>query len=216
MPHPIRKFMTSPVRTIRSTSTLAEAHRWMNDLGVRHLPVFEGGQLVGLVSQRDLHLVETLKAVDPRTVTVDDAMSQDAFVVAPETPLAEVCQRMADRKLGSAIVVDDQEVIGIFTTVDACRAIGTVLSERKPARGPATKARTAKKPAATAPAAKKTTAKKPAKKAATKSPATKPAAKKVAKKPIAKKPMAKKPVAKKASAKTSARPRTAMKKAAAK
>ena len=179
MPHPIRKFMTSPVRTIRATSTLAEAHRWMNELGVRHLPVFEGRQLVGLVSQRDLHLVETLKDVDPRTVTVEEAMSQDAFVVEPESALAEVCQRMADRKLGSAIVVEGEDVVGIFTTVDACRALTAVLTEKKPARGKAAKARTAKKPAAKAPAAKKAVAKTPAKKPVAKKAALgKPAARK--------------------------------------
>ncbi|HWV39977.1 MAG TPA: CBS domain-containing protein [Vulgatibacter sp.] len=201
MSHPIRKYMTSPVRTIRSTSTLAEAHRWMNELGVRHLPVYENRRLVGLVSQRDLHLVETLKDVDPQIVPVEEAMSQDAFVVTPDTPLAEVCQRMADRKLGSVVVVDGGEVVGIFTTVDACRALGTLLAAKKPARGATATARAAKEPAAKA--AAKRTAKVPAKKAA-------------GKKPPVRKPAAKKPVAKKATAEKAATKATAARKVAAK
>lgn len=54
---------------------------------IRHLPVLDGGKLVGIVTQRDLHLVETLKGVDQQTVTVEEAMSQDVYTVEPETPL---------------------------------------------------------------------------------------------------------------------------------
>jgi acetoin utilization protein AcuB len=122
--------MTRSVHTIGTQSPLSEAHRLMNEHAIRHLPVLEGGRLVGVVSMRDLHLVETLKDVDPREVTVEEAMSQDAYTVAPGTPLAEVARTMAQHKYGSAVIVRDGHVEGIFTTVDALRALDAVLSSR--------------------------------------------------------------------------------------
>lgn len=125
----IESFMTRSVHTIGTKSPLAEAHRLMNEFTIRHLPVLEGGKLVGLVSQRDLHLIETLRDVDPKQVTVEEAMSQDAYAVAPEMPLAEVARTMAAHKYGSAVVVRGGHVLGIFTTTDALKALDTVLTQ---------------------------------------------------------------------------------------
>ncbi|HEX8440369.1 CBS domain-containing protein [Archangium sp.] len=128
MPHIIDEFMTRTVHTIGSRSPLTDAHRIMNAHAIRHLPVLEGGRLVGVVSMRDLHLVETLKGVDPQEVTVDEAMAQEAYTVPPGTELIEVARTMALHKYGSAVIARDSHVEGIFTTVDALRALEVVLS----------------------------------------------------------------------------------------
>jgi acetoin utilization protein AcuB len=104
--------------------------------GVRHLPVLEGGKLVGIVSSRDLYFLETLRDVDPAEVTVEEAMTQTPYVVSAETPLAEVAAAMAEHHYGSAVVTDAHGVAGIFTTVDGMRALAAVLAERLAARLP--------------------------------------------------------------------------------
>ena len=158
----IESFMTRSVHTIGTKSPLTEAHRVMNEHAIRHLPVLEGGRLVGLVSQRDLHLIETLRDVNPKEVLVDEAMSQDAYAVAPETPLAEVARTMAAHKYGSAVVVRGEQVIGIFTTTDALQALDAVLTRASRAEAVAEVAGApARKPArkkAAKPARKKTVA----------------------------------------------------------
>ena len=128
MTHAVDDFMTRLVHTIGSQSPLSDAHRLMNDHAIRHLPVLEGGKLVGVVSMRDLHLIETLKGVDPQEVTVDEAMSQDAYTVPPGTELIEVARTMAMHKYGSAVIARDGHVEGIFTTIDALKALEAVLS----------------------------------------------------------------------------------------
>jgi acetoin utilization protein AcuB len=95
------------------------AHELMRTHDIRHLPVLHGGKLTGLLSIRDLHLVETLPGVDPEVVRVEEAMSQDVYAVPPKTPLKTVVSEMAARKLGSAVVVDGRNVVGVFTTIDA-------------------------------------------------------------------------------------------------
>jgi acetoin utilization protein AcuB len=134
MPHTVDAFMTRTVHTIGSRSPLTEAHRIMNEHAIRHLPVLEGGRLVGMVSMRDLHLIETLKGVDPKEVTVDEAMAQDAYTVPPGTALIEVARTMALHKYGSAVIARDGHVEGIFTTVDALKALDAVLSRKRTPR----------------------------------------------------------------------------------
>ena len=123
----IRKFMTADPYTIGQEQTLAVAHKVMREHRVRHLPVLEGGKLVGVLSQRDLHLIETLRDVDPATTTVEEAMTMDVYVTSPSTPLEEVARTMAEHKYGSAVVVDRGKIAGVFTTVDALSALAHVL-----------------------------------------------------------------------------------------
>lgn len=125
--HTIRPFMTPAPHTISTRQTLAEAHQAMRDRGVRHLPVVEEGKLVGVVSQRDLYLLETLRGVDVGRELVEEAMSDEPYVVAPDSSLEEVAEAMANRKHGSALVVENATVVGIFTSTDALRALVALL-----------------------------------------------------------------------------------------
>ena len=50
-------------------------------------------------------------------------MVPDPYEVTPEAPLAEVVATLLERRIGSAIVIDEGRVVGVFTTVDALRAL---------------------------------------------------------------------------------------------
>lgn len=124
----IREFMTVSPHTIAIERTLSDAHKLMREHGIRHLPVLEGGRLVGIVSQRDLHLIETLRDVDPAEVKVEEAMTQDVLEVDPSASVARVARTMAERKLGSAVVTRGGEIVGIFSTIDALYALATIAN----------------------------------------------------------------------------------------
>ncbi|MET0592909.1 MAG: CBS domain-containing protein [Polyangiaceae bacterium] len=125
----IKKYMTRSPQTIGQEQTLQVAHNIMREHGVRHLPVLEGGKLVGLLSQRDLHLVETLREVDPATTTVDEAMSTDVYITGPDAGLDEVAAKMAEHKYGSAVIVERGKVLGMFTTIDALNALVSLTKD---------------------------------------------------------------------------------------
>ncbi len=135
--HTVQKFMTVGPLVIEKDRTLEEAHRLMRERNIRHLPVVDGPRLVGVVSQRDLYLLETLRGVDPVSEIVEEAMTPDPFTVAPSAPLDEVAAAMAEHKYGCAVVLDRGAVIGLFTTVDALRALASVLRRRKVRSGAA-------------------------------------------------------------------------------
>jgi acetoin utilization protein AcuB len=125
----IDDYMTASPETIGPKASLAEAHATMRRNAIRHLPVVNEGELLGIVTMRDLHLLETLPDIDQDEVPVEDAMTEDPYVVEPGTPLKQVSGHMADNKYGAAIVVRGDEILGVFTTVDALRALHDVLSE---------------------------------------------------------------------------------------
>jgi acetoin utilization protein AcuB len=122
--------MTANTHTVGAEQSLALARRLMSQHDVRHLPVLHGGALVGLVSERDIAIVEALGGVDPAQVRVEEAMSEP-YVVTPQASVVEVAKTMAHRKLGSAIVsARGTEVLGIFTTIDALHLLVVELEKR--------------------------------------------------------------------------------------
>lgn len=126
----IQKYMTTSPHAIGRDQPLTLAHKMMKQHDIRHLPVLDGGVLVGMVTARDVALIETLRDVDPAKVTVEDAMSTTIYAVKPDTPLDEVVTTMAERKYGSAVVMQNNHVVGIFTTVDVCRSLAELLHSR--------------------------------------------------------------------------------------
>jgi CBS domain-containing protein len=122
--------MTPQPVTIGRGQTLEVAHQMMREHGVRHLPVLERGQLVGMLSQRDLYFLETIAGVELAEDRVDDAMSTDTYAVGPDEVVEHVADVMADRRLGSAVVIERDRVIGIFTATDALRLLSGTLRGR--------------------------------------------------------------------------------------
>jgi acetoin utilization protein AcuB len=126
----IQKYMTTTPHSIGSEQTIAKASQLMTEYHVRHLPVLHGGQLLGILSDRDIKLIEAFPDVDPTKLAVSEAMTEQPYTVTPEAPLDEVVGTMAAKKYGAAVVVQNHKVVGIFTTVDACQALSDLLKTR--------------------------------------------------------------------------------------
>lgn len=122
----IREYMTPVPETIDPELTIVQAAERMFSFGVRHLPVVEGGNLVGILSQRDVAVVQSLPDYDPKRCLVRQAMQPSPFTCGPGAHLDAVAREMAEHKYGAAVVVErdhPSHVVGVFTTVDALRAL---------------------------------------------------------------------------------------------
>jgi acetoin utilization protein AcuB len=126
----VDRYMTTSPFSIGQEQTLAQAHKLMREHTIRHLPVLHGGQLVGVISDRDLNLIETLRDVDAEKVLVEEAMTPSVYTISPKAPLDEVVREMAEHKYGSAVVMDHGKVVGMFTTIDVMRALAELLVTR--------------------------------------------------------------------------------------
>ena len=108
---------------------LAQARRLMREGHFRHVPVTSGGDIVGIVTDRDIKLLlgPDFGNPDERELKVRDAYIDKPCVVAASTPVATVARTMAEHHIGSAIVTKNDKLVGIFTVTDACRALAEVL-----------------------------------------------------------------------------------------
>ena len=122
--------MTPGPLTIGVDQSLETARALMADRHCHHLPVLEEGELVGIVSDRDLDVIASIPGVDPKYTSVRKAMSRRPFVASVSTPLAAVAHEMAKHHLASAVVMDEGRVVGVFTTTDAFGAIERLLTTR--------------------------------------------------------------------------------------
>jgi acetoin utilization protein AcuB len=126
----VSRYMTPASHTIEPADSLPSALMLMHTHRIRHLPVTRSGKLVGVLSMRDTSLVTTFAQAPPAAVKVEDVMVREPYVVTPQTPLVEMIRAMAERRIGSAIVIEDERVVGVFTTIDALRTFAEFLESR--------------------------------------------------------------------------------------
>ena len=127
---PIEKYMTTSPVTVTPTTTLSRAKLLLQEHGIRHLPVVDGDALVGLVSASDLRAIESLANVKPEDVRIRDVMQERPFTCRPDSPLDGTVNEMVAHKWGSAVVMHNQKVVGIFTSIDAMRALVELTQTR--------------------------------------------------------------------------------------
>jgi len=132
---PIKAVMTPFPYSIESGEPISMASEMMQQHAIRHLPVMEAGKLVGMLSDRDVRLVQDPKQkAPPDDRTVGDICTRDIYVVQLTDPLDRVLTEMAKRNIGSAVVVKQGRLAGIFTVTDACRLYGELLQSLFPSQ----------------------------------------------------------------------------------
>ena len=134
----ILAFMTPFPYSIDSEAPLAEAHAFLRERHIRHLPVTRNGVLAGVLTDRDIKLAlgPDLGSPPERELRVADVYQPECYVVDAREPLDDVAATMAERHVGSALVTREGKLVGIFTTTDACRALARVLRGQHPNAGP--------------------------------------------------------------------------------
>ena len=124
---PIESVMTPVPRSIGVGLPIAAAKELMVQEGIRHLPVLRGGQLCGILSERDVALLEAIEGLDESERVVEEAMTSEVYAVPRDAKIADVARHMAEQKLGSVVVLDGRAVIGIVTTTDLARLLASLL-----------------------------------------------------------------------------------------
>jgi len=128
----IESVMTRNPITVSGNTLLNEAQAIMISRNLRHLPVIEDDKVVGVVSDRDILLAQLAhEGLDNRNaLRVSDISTLSVFAVTPQSPLADVVEEMARQHIGSALVMEGDALVGIFTATDACRQLARVLRSK--------------------------------------------------------------------------------------
>jgi len=84
--------------------------------------------LTGILTERDIDFASRVDGMPLEKIKVKDACTTEPYEVTPLTRVSEVARTMGHRGIGCALVVENDNVVGIFTAVDACKLLGEALS----------------------------------------------------------------------------------------
>lgn len=118
----ISDVMTRYPLTLPKSADFALARQMMVWAGIRHIPITDGDELVGVLSDRDM--LEVL-AKDPAIGSnpkVGVALRADFQTASPDDSLTEVAARMAADKLDGLPVTKRGALVGLVTTIDILNA----------------------------------------------------------------------------------------------
>jgi CBS domain-containing protein len=129
--------MTKDPLTVTPTESIGQADDLMNTNKIRQLPVVQGKNLVGIVTDRDIRsflsgsLLDSPEARERALASkVREIMTTAPMTVSPDDDLPEAVELMIDEKIGGIPVVDDTEgLVGIVTYVDILRCFLNRLQE---------------------------------------------------------------------------------------
>jgi CBS domain-containing protein len=123
----ISEIMTEAAVTDRPGDSLAQAARKMWAQQTGSLLVLEGGELLGIVTERDI-----LKAVatgSPLDTPISDVMSKDLISVEPGTSLREAARIMTEKWIRHLPVLDGDRLVGIVSQRDLAGVLAGALNE---------------------------------------------------------------------------------------
>ena len=128
------ELMTKNPTFVGELTTVNEALNLLYEQDIRHLPVVRGGELVGIVSDRDLRRFRDVAPEDEpeaaaQNPTVSALMNTDPAQVDPEAEAGEIVELMLLHRVGAVPVVDSEtnELVGIVSYVDLLRLLQTHL-----------------------------------------------------------------------------------------
>jgi predicted transcriptional regulator len=116
--HLVGHWMTPNPLTADPTEKLLSVQKRMTDGKFRSLPVVKNGQVIGIITDRDIR-----RKTGNEIIHVQAAMSRDLLTVTPQTSVWDAARLLFERKIGGMPVLDDQlALVGIITTSDLLRA----------------------------------------------------------------------------------------------
>jgi acetoin utilization protein AcuB len=135
--------MTRTVVTVHPEDHLVDVRKSMQEQGVRHLPVVDGGKLVGIVSLNTIRDAAPSKATELSIhevhyllskMKIREVMKKDVVTCAPDDHVEDIAKIMQTRRIGAVPVVDKGQLVGILTNDDMFRILMKMLGMDTPGK----------------------------------------------------------------------------------
>jgi acetoin utilization protein AcuB len=135
----VRDIMTTDLTTLREDEVLLDATMLFASASVRHIPIVDGQQLVGIVTERDVkhYTPSILSGISAdeynrlmETTPLSKIMIRNPLTIGPDKPAYEAAQLLYDHRVGCLPVVEGGELKGIITTMDMLNLLLQLLREK--------------------------------------------------------------------------------------
>jgi CBS domain-containing protein len=126
----IRDVMTTEVQTVGPDQTVKEAASFMLNNDTGSIPVRDGGQLIGMITDRDIAVRGVAEGLGPETA-VRDLMSEDVVCAREDDEVTTVARRMSEAQVRRLPVLNaDGNLVGIVSLGDLSREASDVAASR--------------------------------------------------------------------------------------
>lgn len=130
----INEIMKTNLITITPETKLSDAYKLMQEKKIRHLPVVENNNLVGIVTDRDLRLSTSKLLPSPFAPdsSIKNIMKHPVQTIHPTDPVELAAQIMRDLRIGCLPVMLQNKMVGIVTNTDLLDALIMLTGVRQP------------------------------------------------------------------------------------
>jgi CBS domain-containing protein len=131
----VREVMTDRPRSVTLETPISEVAELMESEDIGSLPVLDGEQLAGMVTDRDIVVRAIAKGKDPRGMPVREVASREPVTVYAEDDLSSALKKMASEQVRRLPVVDDDNrLIGVLSQADVAieakeKSVGEMVEE---------------------------------------------------------------------------------------
>jgi CBS domain-containing protein len=139
----VREVMTTRPRYVTPDTPVTQAAEVMESDDIGALPVVDGDQLTGMITDRDIVIRAIAKGKDPRGMPVREIYSREVLAVRPDDDIRDVLKAMAGYQVRRLAVVDqDNHLVGVVSQADVAleakeKAVGEMVEEiSRPPDGP--------------------------------------------------------------------------------
>lgn len=131
----VRDLMTPHPTCAEPDTTVEEIATWMKQEDIGCVPVVEEGQVVGMITDRDIVIRCIAEGKDPAECRADDVITPQSVTISPDADAQEAARLMSDRQIRRLAVVEGGKLVGMVSLGDVAvkqqddRLSGDVLQE---------------------------------------------------------------------------------------
>jgi predicted transcriptional regulator len=128
----VRQWMSTKFVMLPIETALPDALRFLNSKGVNLVGVLRHGHMAGAVTRSEIY--EMLECGDPMTLlsrkTLASVVPPSATTVFADDPLDRAARFIVERGLPAVPVMDRDDMVGVLTPTDVCRAVSDMMGSR--------------------------------------------------------------------------------------
>lgn len=125
----VRDIMTAQVTTIKSDESTKVAARLMHDLHIGALPVLDNGELVGILTDRDICCLVVVTGHDAVMTKVSEIMEKNVSVCFEDDEVSAAADQMAEQHIRRLVVLDrKKQIVGFLSVDDLARSSHSLAS----------------------------------------------------------------------------------------